>query len=413
MSTNHLVGMLLGTEEDWPGAFESLMRKIPEVNFEGETHTFSTERITIEPFDLEMKPRHAVVIDRLSHWYYVPREWIKKVALMNDVYLMNNPFTFQSMEKHAAYCAMMRLGLHVPDTWLIPYKKPPDNPRFPYTAERYNQQFDLREVAGRIGYPLFMKPFDGGAWVGVTRIADEEELMRRYDESGERLMHLQASVENFDVFCRALSIGAETMVMRYDPDEPLHGRYQVEHGFLEPDIGTEVVTIGRLVNAFFLWEFNSCETLIKDGVVYPIDYANACPDISIISLHYYFPWAIKALVKWSIFCTVTDRRMQNDLDTRRYFDVGDRTDLSYGEKLGEYARLANEHFDNDRYQEFCDKYLPFMDELMVDYIDSREFDDLLVTTIKEAFPVHEHDKFVAHYRGLLGAWVNDQRALAK
>ena len=30
---------------------------------------------------------------------------------MDDVYLLNNPFTFQSMEKHSAYCAMMRLGL--------------------------------------------------------------------------------------------------------------------------------------------------------------------------------------------------------------------------------------------------------------------------------------------------------------
>ncbi len=411
MSTNHLIGLLLGTEEDWPSAFEALMRRIPAVDYEGETHSFSTERITIEPFDLRMKPRHALVIDRLSHWYYVPREWIKKVALMNDVYLMNNPFTFQSMEKHAAYCAMIRLGLKVPPTWLIPYKQPPDNPRFPYTAAKYNQPFDLEEIAEQVGYPFFMKPFDGGAWVGVTRIADANELHKRYDESGERLMHLQASVEDFEVFARSLSIGAETMVMRYDPSQPLHGRYQVEHGFLAPEIGVEVVTIGRLINAFFLWEFNSCECLIKDGQVYPIDYANACPDVSIISLHYYFPWAIKALVKWSLFCTVTDRLMQTDLVTRRYFEIGDRADLTYEEKLQEYGRIADDHFDAARYYEFCEKYLPHLDEMMVEYISSDQFDELLVETVKTTFPVHEHDKFVAHYRGLLGAWVTDQHAL--
>ena len=45
---------------------------------------------------------------------------------MDDVYLLNSPFTFQSMEKHAAYCAMMRLGLHVPETVLMPYKNPPE-----------------------------------------------------------------------------------------------------------------------------------------------------------------------------------------------------------------------------------------------------------------------------------------------
>ena len=87
------------------------------------------------------------MIDRLAHWYYNPREWVKKAAIMDDVYLLNNPFTFQSMEKHTAYCAMMRLGLKIPDTWMVPQKQPPENPRFPYTAERYNLPFNLEDVA--------------------------------------------------------------------------------------------------------------------------------------------------------------------------------------------------------------------------------------------------------------------------
>ena len=87
-----------------------IARAAPAIEHGGERHEFATERVTIEPFDLRMHPRHALVIDRLAHWYYVPREWIKKAALMDGVYLMNNPFTFQAMEKHSAYCAMMRLG---------------------------------------------------------------------------------------------------------------------------------------------------------------------------------------------------------------------------------------------------------------------------------------------------------------
>src|SRR5687768_15689710 len=175
----HLIGLLLGTEEDWPSAFETIVRRMGPVRAgAGDEHAFDVERVTIEPFDLRAKPRYALVIDRLAYWYYVPREWLKKVALMDGVYLLNNPFTFQAMEKHAAYCAMMRLGLKVPDTWLIPHKRPPDNPRFPYTAARYNLPFDLEEIAGRIGYPLYMKPFDGGQWIGVTRIGSAEELRR-------------------------------------------------------------------------------------------------------------------------------------------------------------------------------------------------------------------------------------------
>jgi hypothetical protein len=408
---SHLIGMLLGTEEDWPGAFEALVRRAGlTVDLGGERHVFTTERVTIEPFDLRARPRHALVLDRLAYWYYVPREWLKKAALMNDVYLLNSPFTFQAMEKHAAYCAMIRLGLRVPETWMLPQKKPVDNPRFPYTAQQYNQSFDLDAIAERVGYPLYMKPYDGGAWVGVTRIADGAELHHSYDESGERLMHLQASIENFDVFARSLSIGPETMVMHFEPDRPMHDRYQVDHGFLGPDVGAEVVTIGRLVNAFFRWEFNSCETLVKDGLVYPIDYANACPDIALTSLHYYFPWAIRSLFKWSAYCTVTRRRMQVDQDTRRYFDVGDREDLSYQEKLSAYRALTDDYFEVERYQDFCATHLSGVDGVMLEYVESEEFDGLLVRTVRSTFPVHEHDRYIAHFRGLLGAWARDERA---
>ena len=268
-SSRHLIGLLLGTEEDWPLAFEEVLRRLgPVTGPGGSRHDFSCERITIEPFRLRDRPRYDLVIDRLAYWYYVPREWLKKVALMDSVYLLNSPFTFQSMEKHAAYCAMLRLGLHVPETVLVPFKNPVDNARYAYTAARYNRPFDLDSIAAEIGYPLFMKPYDGGAWRGVSKISNPAELHRAYDESGEMLMHLQQAVD-YDVFARSLSIGAETMVMKFQPEQPMHLRYAVDHSFLSPEAGTEVTTIGRLVNAFFRWEFNSCETLVKDGIDLP------------------------------------------------------------------------------------------------------------------------------------------------
>jgi hypothetical protein len=408
--TTHLVGLLLGTEQDWPTAFEAIMRSVGTVtDAMGTEHSYDVERMTIEPFDLRSTPRHDLVIDRLAYWYYHPREWLKKVALVDAVYLLNSPFTFQSMEKHAAYCAMMRLGLHVPDTVLVPYKNPPEHAKYAYTAAQYNRPFDLDAIAEKLGYPLFMKPYDGGAWVGVSHIRDADDLHRAYDESGQRLMHLQKSVDGFDVFARSLSIGAETMVMNFDPDQPMHGRYSVSHDFLDAATGDEVVTIGRLVNAFFRWEFNSCETLVKDGVVYPIDYANACPDVAITSLHYYFPWAIKALAKWTVFCTATGRRPRYDLDTRRYFDIADRTDLDYDEKLAAYRTLADDYFEVERYRDFCASRLTHLDQAVLEWVEGSDFDGLLVETVRSTFPAHEHDQFIAHYRGLLGAWAKDER----
>jgi hypothetical protein len=171
------------------------------------------------------------------------------------------------------------------------------------------------------------------------------------------------------------------------------------------------VTISRLVNAFFRWEFNSSEVIVKDGVAYPIDYANASPDVAVTSLHYYWPWAIQALARWSIFCCATGRPMRINQNTRDFFEIGDREDLSYEEKLREYRGLADEYFQTAEYEEFVAEALPNVQELMLEYVESPEFDEMLVQTVQATFPAHEHEHFVAHFRGLLGRWARDQRAL--
>jgi hypothetical protein len=406
----HTIGLLLGTEDDWPRAYEALLRRVGAIQAaDGKEHRVRSVRVTIEPFNLRDKPQHDLVIDRLAYWYYHPREWLKKIALMDDVYLLNSPFTFQSMEKHAAYCAMIRLGLKVPETVLVPFKNPLDNSRWAYTAGRYNQPFDLERTAAQVGYPLFMKPYDGGAWVGVSKIRNATELHAAYDASGERLMHLQSAVEDYDVFARSLTIGPECMVMKFRPELPMHERYAVEHDFLTPAVGDEVVTISRLVNAFFRWEFNSCESLVRGTEVHPIDYANACPDVAVTSLHYYFPWAMSALLRWTVYCVVTGRKPRLDTDTSAYFAIADDETLTYAEKLGLYRKLADDYFETERYQDFCARYLGHVDEIVFDWVSSEEFRSLLRETVRAMYPVHEHEKFLAHFGGLIDAWINEHR----
>jgi hypothetical protein len=409
VARRHLIGLLLATEEDWPTAFEALLRRIGPIRFRGETHEFVTERVVHEPFDLRYKPRYQLIIDRLAWWYDVPREWLKKLALMDEVYLLNNPFTFQAMEKHSAYCALMRLGIKVPETWLIPHKLPPDNPRYVTMAERYSPEFDLDFIAEQVGYPLYMKPFDGGMWVGVTRIESSEELHRSYDESGERLMHLQAAVDDFDVFTRSLSIGPQTSVMQYDPAADGHYRYIVGNDFLPPEQMHEVETIGRVVNAFFRWEFNSCEVIVKDGHAHPIDYANASPDMALVSLHYYFPWAIQALVAWCLFCTATDRKVGVYQPTRDYFAIGD-SELSYDEKLECYRELADAYFEIEAFDEFRAEALPQLAETMVEYVESPEFDELIVQIIRTEEPEEKQERLIERSRSAVSAWASDRRA---
>jgi hypothetical protein len=191
--------------------------------------------------------------------------------------------------------------------------------------------------------------------------------------------------------------------MWFEPDRPQHDRYQVRHDFLSADEGWEVVTISKIVNSFFRWEFNSCESLVRGGEVYPIDYANASPDVALTSLHYYFPWAMTALVRWCAFCVAQERRMRIDVDTRPWFAVADREDLSY-EKLREYRVLADAHFETDVYEEFRAGPMRNVDEIALEWFTSPDFDRVLVETVRSTFPAHEHEQFVAHYRGLLASY---------
>jgi hypothetical protein len=184
----------------------------------------------------------------------------------------------------------------------------------------------------------------------------------------------------------------------------------VSHDFLPAEAGMEILTLSRTINAFFRWEFNSCEALVTGTRVQPIDYANACPDIAITSLHYYFPWAITQLLAWSVFCAVTGRTPRVDTTSREWFDVADNPELSWNDKLGRYARLADDYFSAEAYREFCTTALASLPDLVYDWISSAAFDELLVTTVRSTYPEHEHERFLAHFRGLIGMWVSDQEA---
>jgi hypothetical protein len=170
-TVNRRIGLSLGADLCWPICFEEIVNRLElAIPHDGDTVGIEVERVTIEPFDLRQGCRYDVVLDRLTHWYHTSREWIKKAVVMDDLYVLNNPWSVQSMEKHTAYSAMMRLGLPVPGTWMVPPKEYEPNPDLEPTLRRYARAFDLGEIGRRLGYPMFMKPYDGGAWAGVSRI---------------------------------------------------------------------------------------------------------------------------------------------------------------------------------------------------------------------------------------------------
>ncbi|MDT4992156.1 MAG: hypothetical protein QOH97_2048, partial [Actinoplanes sp.] len=85
----------------------------------------------------------------------------------------------------------------------------------------------------------------------------------------------------------------------------------------------------------------------------------------------------------------------------------DDPSLSYPEKLARYRRLADDYFEIERYQEFCAAHLSEVDAIVVDWVSSQEFRSLLRETVRATYPVHEHEKFLGHFGGMIDAWIRD------
>jgi hypothetical protein len=398
------IGLSLGADICWPICFEEILRRLQlSIPWQGDRLSFETERVTIEPFDLRQPVRYDLVIDRVTHWYHTSREWIKKAVVLNDTYVFNNPWSIQSNEKHTTYCAMMRLGLEVPDTWLVPPKAYEPAADLQATLSRYAQMFDLGTIGGRLGYPLFMKPYDGGGWVGVTKIDDEAALRRAYEESGTKVMHLQAAVLPYERFVRCVGLGPQTRVVNYDPSAPLHDRYRMDREFLSAEQRAELEDITLTINSFFGWDFNSCEALLRNDHWYPIDFANACPDSQVTSLHYHFPWLIKANLRWAIYCAATRRRVRHTLDWQPFFEVA-ATDLPYREKLARYARIARERLDSERFAAFCAEHLPHLDAVVDEFFATDTARDAVRRKVAALFPAHEVEQFTELFFGRIQQW---------
>ena len=96
--TRH-IGLSLGADLCWPICFEEILKRLKlEIPLGGDRIRFDVERVAIEPFDLGQPCKYCVVVDRLTHWFPMTREWIKKAIIMDGLYVFNNPWSVQSME---------------------------------------------------------------------------------------------------------------------------------------------------------------------------------------------------------------------------------------------------------------------------------------------------------------------------
>jgi hypothetical protein len=221
-------------------------------------------------------------------------------------------------------------------------------------------------------------------------------------------MHLQKAVDPHDLFVRAVGLGPQVRLVLYDPSAPLHDRYTQEKDFVDHEDRTLLEDTVLTINAFFGWDFNSCEALRGErGVWYPIDFANPCPDSQVTSLHYHFPWLIKANLRWAIFNAAVKRRKPYNLNWKPYFEIAEEK-APYREKLARYAAVARAAMETDRFHEFCDRHLAHLDEVTWEFFGTEDAKDAVRKKVTALYPKEEVEEFIEMFFGRIQSWRRDE-----
>lgn len=91
-------------------------------------------------------------------------------------------------------------------------------------AEEDPQEILWKQAAGKLGYPVFVKPVRAGSSFGVTKVSREEELAAAVREAfrHDREVILEEAIDGFEVGCAVMGT-QELMVGEVDEIELSHG----------------------------------------------------------------------------------------------------------------------------------------------------------------------------------------------
>jgi hypothetical protein len=242
------------------------------------------EMMTVGGIRLDEPKRYDVIIDRISHEVPYYRAMLKRMAL-EGTYVINNPFWWSADDKFFNYSLAAKLGVAIPKTVLLPQHSYIEA----ISSESLrNLEFpiDWAGIVEYIGFPAFLKPFDGGGWKNVSKISSLEQLWYEYNQTGTLCMTLQEGIE-YDQFVRCYGVGKEkVLIMPYDPSKPyLSGEQYVDvDEYLSPELHARVEKDVITINTALGYDLNTVEFAIKDGIPYAIDFMNPAPDAELASV---------------------------------------------------------------------------------------------------------------------------------
>jgi hypothetical protein len=286
------IGVLFGMENTFPGALVDKINSMGHQDIRAEFVQIGGVR-EAEPSE------YAVIVDRISHDIPFYRGFLKNAALSGAA-IINNPFWWSADDKFFNYALARKLGVAVPKTVLLPHKQYP-----PGTTERSmrNLQFplDWAGIFEYVGFPAFLKPFDGGGWRDVYHVHSPEEFFCAYDQTRDLCMTLQSAVK-FNEYFRCYVVGQEKVhIMPYDPRRPFHERYIKEPPQYDPALLQRVEQDALTLCRALGYDLNTVEFAVEDGIPYAIDFMNPAPDADNFSVgQANFEWIVNAVAQLAV-----------------------------------------------------------------------------------------------------------------
>jgi glutathione synthase/RimK-type ligase-like ATP-grasp enzyme len=304
------IGILHGRERSFP---EALIKRINGKKTKG----VIAEQLKIEKVVQGEPCGYDVIIDRISQDVPFYRAFLKNAAISGTA-VINNPFWWSADEKFFNNALATKIGVPVPKTVILPSRELPDDT----AAESFSNlsyPLDWKAMFDYVGFPAYMKPFAGGGWKNVYRLASIDDFFERHAETGQLVMLLQEEIV-FEEYYRCYCIGGKHVrIMPYEPRNPHHLRYVAAH---QPSAAL-LKTMEEIVikiNSYLGYDFNTVELAVRNGIPYAIDFCNPAPDADLQSVGAEnFEWVVETSANYAI---------------ERALQIRDNTDnLTWGEYI--------------------------------------------------------------------------------
>lgn len=284
------VAVLFGMEQTFPPALvEAINRRGADVR---------AEFVQVGGVTLEEISQYTLIIDRISQDIPFYRSMLKN-AVLNGTRVINNPFWWTADDKFFNYALAKKLGVAVPKTVLLPHKQHPPNTTG-QSMRNLIYPLNWEEIFNYVGFPSWLKPFDGGGWRHVYKVNSIDEFFNAYNQTGQLCMTLQEGIE-FEEYYRCYCVGRQYVhIMPYEPRNPHHLRYVAPFA-PSPEMHARLTADCIKLCDALGYDINTVEFAVRDGVPYAIDFMNPAPDAEATSVgDENFQWFVETVATYAI-----------------------------------------------------------------------------------------------------------------